>query len=98
MFVLLGNDLRIAPARTTWSHKEWFAARPELNIDYGKVVRGYYKAGILHLYTGGDNFEAPAMCDRYMGLAEEFGASQIRLGAIKAEPGKPWEPIHIIYL
>lgn len=59
MFVLLGDDLRVAPVRTTMSHKEWFAARPELDIDYEKVVRGYYRAGILHLYTGGDNFEAP---------------------------------------
>ncbi len=98
MFVLLGDDLRVAPVRTTMSHKEWFAARPELDIDYEKVVRGYYRAGILHLYTGGDNFEAPTMCNRYKELADEFGASQIYLGAIKGEIGKPWEPVHIIYL
>lgn len=96
MFVLLGNDLRIAPTPTTMSHKEWFNSRPELNIDYNSVVRGYYRDGILCLYTGGDDFTAPKMCDEYIQLAKDFGASKIHLGAIKDVPGKPWKPYQII--
>lgn len=98
MFVLLDDELRIAPAKTTMSHKEWFAARPELNIDYETVVRGYFKDGRICFYTGGDRFEAPAMCPRFMELAKQFNAIKIQLGAIPAEPGKPWKPRQIIYL
>ena len=98
MFVVLGDELRIAPAKTTMSHKEWFKARPELNIDYETVVRGYFKDGTVHFYTGGDNFKAPEMTDRLMDIAKQFKATKIELGAILAEPGHPWEPIQTIYL
>lgn len=98
MFVLLDNELRIAPAKTTMSHKEWFAARPELNIDYETVVRGYFKDGIVCFYTGGDRFEAPEMCDRFMGLAKQFKATGIALGAIPAEPGQIWKHRQFIKL
>lgn len=98
MFVLLDNELRIAPAKTTMSHKEWFAARPELNIDYETVVRGYLKDGVICFYTGGDRFEAPAMCQRFLDMAKQYKVKQINLGAIPAEPGQPWEPRQTIYL
>ena len=98
MFVLLNNELRIAPAGTTMSHKEWFAARPELNIDYETVVRGYFKDGIICFYTGGDKFLAPSMCPLFMDLANQCHAKAIYLGAVPAEPGHPWKPIQIIYI
>lgn len=98
MFVLLDNELRIAPAKTTMSHKEWFAARPELNLDYETVVRGYFKDGRICFYTGGDRFEAPEMRPRFMELAKQCKAKEIWLGAIPAEPGKPWAHRQTIYL
>ena len=98
MFVLLDNEIRVAPAKTTMSHKEWFTARPELNIDYETVVRGYFKDGIICFYTGGDCFEAPAMRELFMDLAKQFKATAIQLGAVPAEPGHPWKPRQIIYL
>lgn len=98
MFVLLDNELRIAPAGTTMSHKEWFAARPDLNIDYETVVRGYFKGGIICFYTGGDKFLAPPMRPLFMDLAKQCGAKAIHLGAVPAEPGKQWKPKQVMYI
>lgn len=98
MFVLLDNELRIAPSGTTMSHKEWFAARPELNIDYETVIRGYFKNGIVRFYTGGDKFEAPTMCNLFADIAKQLGAKKIWLGAVPTTPGEPWLPIKVIEL
>lgn len=102
MFVLLDNELRIAPAGTTMSHKEWFASRPELNIDYETVVRGYVKDGVISLYTGGDRFEAPLWSKRIESLirdlCESGGIKMVYMGAIPTEPGVVWKPRYIIDL
>lgn len=97
MFVITETgELRVAEPGSTLSHREWFAYMP--SIDYEKVVRGYFKDGIISFYTGGDRFEKPAMCPRFYEMAKELGATQIWLGAVPDEPGKQWKPIQIIYI
>lgn len=97
MFVITEDgELRIAPPGSTLSHKEWFAEMA--HVDYDKVVRGYFKDGIISFYTGGDRFEKPGLCPRFYEMAKEFGATQIWLGAVPDEPGKQWKPRQIVYI